>query len=282
MGPTASGKTDLAIQLCQQLPCEIISVDSGMVYRGMDIGTAKPPKKILDKFPHHLIDIRNPDETYSAADFCRDAVKLIEQIIQQHKIPLLVGGTMMYFNSLQKGLSPLPGANKIVREKIGWEDLHARLQKVDPAAANRIHPSDLQRLQRALEIYEITGKSMTELSQHTENYLANYHVINIALAPNDRHLLRERIAKRFHHMLEQGLVEETKKLPPMRVVGYRQVQDYLAGKMRYEEMIEKAIIATQQLAKRQMTWLRAWKNLHWLDSEDPDCLNILLQLIRHD
>lgn len=280
MGPTASGKTDLAMQLAQQFPCEIISVDSAMIYRGMDIGTAKPTPAQLREVPHYLIDIRDPAETYSVAEFCTDATKLIDEIIQRNKIPLLVGGTMMYFKSLQQGLSQLPSANNEIRqqisfeaEQVGWAAMHQRLAEIDPIAAQRIKPNDAQRLQRCLEIYRLTGKTITELQQEEvrNQYLANYQIINLGLMPDDRADLHTKIKQRFEQMLKLGLIEEVEQLfkrpdlhcnlPSMRSVNYRQVWDYLAGEINFAEMKEKAIIATRQLAKRQMTWMRSWENL---------------------
>ncbi|MDR3491598.1 MAG: tRNA (adenosine(37)-N6)-dimethylallyltransferase MiaA [Gammaproteobacteria bacterium] len=288
MGPTASGKTQLAVELVQKFPCEIISVDSAMVYRGMNIGTAKPDAETLKIAPHKLLDIRDPADAYSAADFCKDALSAIEDITSRNKIPLLVGGTMMYFNALQKGLSDLPSADADVREKInlqaykfGWEAMHAQLQKIDPVAAARIHANDTQRIQRALEVFEMTGTPLTELQKQKNPLLSDYHIINLAIAPTDRKILHERIAQRFIAMLDQGFIEEVKLLfaredlnldtPAIRSVGYRQVWEYLLGQLTYEEMIEKGIIATRQLAKRQLTWLRHWTQLlQWFDSEENE------------
>lgn len=287
MGPTASGKTQLAVQLVQHFPMEIISVDSAMVYRDMNIGTAKPSAEILKIAPHRLIDIRDPAEPYSAAQFCDDALCEINDIFSQGKIPLLVGGTMLYFRALQQGLSDLPSADSAVREKlnaeaelIGWPVLHERLLSVDPVSAKRIHPNDSQRIQRALEVFEISGKTLTEWQQETSNKSDHFNVFNFAVAPNNRAVLHERIAIRFKQMLQEGLIEEVQKLfargdlnlqmPSMRSVGYRQVWEYLAGHYDYDEMQEKGIIATRQLAKRQLTWLRSWPDLTWFDSEAGD------------
>jgi tRNA dimethylallyltransferase len=288
MGPTASGKTQLAIELVKHFPCEIISVDSAMVYRDMNIGTAKPDAETLKIAPHHLIDFRDPADAYSAAQFKTDALKEMEKIIAHKKIPLLVGGTMLYFRALQQGLSEMPSANTAIREELnkeglesGWSALHARLQKIDPQAAARINQNDSQRIQRALEVYLLTGKSLTAWQNETV-VNENYHFINIAIAPLDRAILHERIAQRFSTMLAEGLVEEVKKLfarddltlntPAIRSVGYRQVWEYLLGNITYEAMREKGIIATRQLAKRQLTWLRSWPGLHWFDSEAPDLM----------
>lgn len=287
MGPTASGKTQLAVQLVQRFPMEIISVDSAMVYREMNIGTAKPDAQILKIAPHRLIDIRDPSEPYSAAQFCEDAVREIKDIFAKGKIPLLVGGTMLYFRALQEGLSELPSADPLIRAKLnkeaeqsGWPALHERLAKIDPVAAKRIHSNDSQRIQRALEVYEISGKSLTFWQQEKPSLLENFDIINFAVAPLDRAILHERIALRFKQMLKEGLIEEVKRLfergdlnlqmPSMRSVGYRQVWEYLLGNLTYEEMQEKGVVATRQLAKRQLTWLRSWLNLTWFDSEASD------------
>ena len=285
MGPTASGKTDLAVELVQRFPCEIISVDSAMIYRGMDIGTAKPGPEILRIAPHRLIDILDPAEAYSAARFCADAQREMHAIMAAGRIPLLVGGTMLYFRALQRGLSDLPPADPEVRSRLeqealahGWSHLHERLAAVDPAAAVRIHPNDPQRIQRALEVYEVSGVPMTEFFSRRTAEPWRGPVVKIALAPGDRAILRQRIAGRFHAMLEQGLVEEVQHLrqrgdldrnrPALRSVGYRQVWDYINGAISREEMIRTAIIATGQLAKRQMTWLRQEKEAQWLESLD--------------
>lgn len=286
MGPTASGKTDLAVKLVQTFPCEIISVDSAMVYRGMDIGTAKPTADILKIAPHRLIDIRDPSEAYSTAQFCQDAWREIADIVARGKIPLLVGGTMLYFKSLQQGLSTLPSADQTIRaeisqdaEKLGWPALHERLAKIDPDAAKRIHPHDSQRIQRALEVFALTGKSLSAWQQQGKLTHA-YEICQLALAPQARSVLHDRIAKRFAHMLELGLVNEVQKLyergnlslnlPSMRSVGYRQVWEYFEGKYTFDEMCERSVIATRQFAKRQLTWLRHWPDLTWFDSEDQN------------
>lgn len=278
MGPTASGKTPLALELAERFPFEIISVDSAMVYRGMDIGTAKPPADILAKVPHHLIDIANPIEHYSAGQFRQDALQAIDAILAKGKLPLLAGGTMMYFRILQQGLANLPAADAAIRNELqqradhhGWQMLHQELAKIDPAAAVRIHPSDAQRIQRALEVYLLTGKTITEWQTHHTSPLSRYQLVNFALVPTDRKFLHERIAKRFYQMLEEGFIEEVERLyqqgnlsadlPAMRAVGYRQVWDYLAGNTSKEVMIDKAITATRKLAKSQLTWLRSWPAL---------------------
>lgn len=286
MGPTASGKTPLAVEIVQRFPCEIISVDSAMVYRGMNIGTAKPSAEILQIAPHRLIDILDPKECYSAGQFRTDALREIDDIIAHGKIPLLVGGTMLYFRVLQQGIAKLPTADKALRAELqekanreGWESLHAMLANVDPAAAARIHVKDSQRIQRALEVYQLSGKTMTAWQKEETSPLSGYDVHNLALIPSDRAQLHARIAKRFSQMLEEGLIEEvsllfergdlTPDLPSIRSVGYRQVWDYLSGKLTIDAMQDQAIAATRQLAKRQLTWLRTWKPIDFLDSESP-------------
>jgi len=283
MGPTASGKTDLAIYLTEHFPVDIISVDSAMVYRGLDIGSAKPSDEELAKAPHRLIDIVDPLEIYSAAQFRIDALKEIETIIKAGRIPLLVGGTMLYFRALLQGLSELPAADDATRLKLeqqarelGWEKMHQRLAEVDPEAAARIHPNDPQRIQRALEVYEVTGIAMSHLQKTQKSEPFPYQVLKLALVPSERAVLHQRIEKRFSQMLEQGLIDEVKALlergdlhedlPAIRAVGYRQVWDYLADRMDYTEMKERGVIATRQLAKRQFTWLRSEKDLITYDS----------------
>ncbi|KVX02999.1 tRNA dimethylallyltransferase [Shewanella frigidimarina] len=282
MGPTASGKTALAIDMATQYNCEIISVDSALIYRDMNIGSAKPSAEELEMAPHKLIDILDPSESYSAADFRRDALLAIEDIISRGKTPLLVGGTMMYFKALLEGLSPLPSADEAIRQQIlaqaqteGWEALHQELCNIDPVAGERIHPNDPQRLSRALEVYRISGKTMTELTQ-TKSAALPYDVVQFAIAPNNRKVLHELIAKRFNIMLEQGFIEEVAclkarddlhlELPSMRCVGYRQCWQYLDNEFDHATMVEKATAATRQLAKRQLTWLRSWPDLQWLES----------------
>lgn len=285
MGPTAVGKTDLAMALHEVLPVELISVDSSQVYRGMDIGTAKPGKEELRQAPHRLIDIRDPAQPYSAADFAHDAMREIEDIVAGGRIPLLVGGTIFYFHSLEFGLSKLPSADNEVREqlladarKLGWPAMHARLVKYDPETAARIHPNDSQRVQRALEILEVSGQAPSELSKQASIAGFPYAPIKIALVAEDRTELRERIARRFHKMLQNGLIEEVEvlyrrgdlktDLPAIRMVGYRQVWEYLEGKLDYNQFVEKGITATRQLAKRQMTWLRSYPGVERFDYAD--------------
>ncbi|MGB0892824.1 MAG: tRNA (adenosine(37)-N6)-dimethylallyltransferase MiaA [Parashewanella sp.] len=284
MGPTASGKTALAIELVQKHNCEIISVDSALIYRGMDIGTAKPDAEELAVAPHRLIDILDPVESYSAADFRRDALKAIEEILAKGKTPLLVGGTMLYFKALLEGLSPLPNAVPEIREQIqqqadelGWQVMHDKLREIDPVSAERIHPNDPQRLSRALEVFRVSGKSLTELTKVKAEPLP-YQFIQFAIAPKERKVLHELIEKRFNIMIEQGFIDEVAQLkqrddlhidlPSIRCVGYRQCWQYLDGEFGYEDMVEKVVAATRQLAKRQLTWLRGWEELHWLESAD--------------
>ncbi len=296
MGPTASGKTALAIDLVQKHNCEIISVDSALIYRSMDIGTAKPSADELAVAPHRLIDIKDPAESYSAADFRVDALREIELILKAGKTPLLVGGTMMYFKALVEGLSPLPGADDAVRAQIvteaeqrGWQDMHDELKMIDPVSSERIHPNDPQRLIRALEVYRISGQSLTELSQIKSEPLP-YDVVQFAIAPTDRKVLHLSIEERFKLMLNQGFVDEVRALkergdlnlalPSMKCVGYRQCWQYLDGEYDYDTMVEKAIVATRQLAKRQLTWLRGWPELNWLESGVDLNLNTVLRHCR--
>ena len=286
MGPTASGKTDLAIQLRQQLPVEVISVDSALIYRGMDIGTAKPSKAELALAPHRLIDICDPAESYSAANFRTDALREMQEISAQGKIPLLVGGTMLYYKALLEGLSPLPSADEKVRSEIeakaaliGWGGLHQELIKIDPISAQRINPNDSQRINRALEVFYLTGKTLTELTAQKGEALP-YDILQFAIAPEQREVLHLRIEQRFHKMIELGFQQEVEKLyrrpdlnenlPSIRCVGYRQMWEYLRGDYDHDEMVFRGICATRQLAKRQITWLRGWTSpIQWLDSLQP-------------
>ena len=306
MGPTAAGKTDLAIELTKVLPCELISVDSALVYRGMDIGTAKPSKALLDEYPHRLIDILDPSQCYSAAEFRADALQAMAEITSRGKIPLLVGGTMLYFKALLEGLADMPAADPEIRTQIeaqaasqGWQALHDELASIDPVSAARIHPNDPQRLVRALEVFRVSGMSMTAHRQQQTEQSAQasasgrhqlpYTVANLAIAPTDRKVLHDRIAVRFRQMLDEGFVEEVvalrsrgdlhSNLPSIRAVGYRQVWDHLDGKLTRDEMQERGIIATRQLAKRQFTWLRSWQDLHWLDSLASDNLSRALKYL---
>jgi tRNA dimethylallyltransferase len=276
MGPTASGKTASALALAERFPIEIISVDSGMIYRGMDIGTAKPTRAEQALAPHHLIDILDPPEVFSAAEFCTSAQTLIDAAHLAGKIPLLVGGTMMYFNALQKGMSVLPDADAAIRAQlveqalqIGWPALHDELMRIDPVCAKRIHPHDTQRIQRALEVFYLTKQPLSVLQAQLPTPSA-YEFVNIQLLPEDRAWLHERIVSRFALMLEQGFLAEVEELlqrwpltltsPALRAVGYRQAYHYLVGEYDYATFCEKAVAATRQLAKRQLTWLRHWPN----------------------
>jgi tRNA dimethylallyltransferase len=296
MGPTGSGKTDLAVELVRRLPCDIISVDSAMVYRGMDIGTAKPGPEILAQAPHRLIDILDPVETYSTARFRQDALVEMEAISAQGRIPLLVGGTMLYFRGLQAGLARLPDADPEVRrslleeaDRIGWVGLHARLAALDPESAARIHPNDPQRIQRALEVHAITGESLSTLIRAAPQALLPYRLLKLVRAPAERQVLHARIERRFASMLDQGLVGEveslwargdlTEDLPSMRCVGYRQVLKFLRGEYSFADMQRRAVYATRQLAKRQLTWLRAEQGCRWL-GDTPSPLDPGLALIR--
>ncbi|AIR70530.1 tRNA (adenosine(37)-N6)-dimethylallyltransferase MiaA [Dickeya fangzhongdai] len=296
MGPTASGKTALAMALREQLPVELISVDSALIYRGMDIGTAKPGPEELARAPHRLLDILDPAEAYSVADFRRDALQAMAEITAAGRIPLLVGGTMLYFKALLEGLSPLPSADAQVRREIeerarteGWEALHRQLSAIDPVSAARIHPNDPQRLSRALEVFFVSGNTLTELTK-TSGEALPYRVHQFAIAPATRELLHERIALRFRQMLESGFETEARALfarpdlnpalPSIRCVGYRQMWSYLSGEIDYDEMVYRGICATRQLAKRQMTWLRGWEEVCWLDSDQPgEALRKVIQVV---
>ena len=295
MGPTAAGKTDLAVELVERLPLEIISVDSAMVYIGMDIGTAKPDAVTLRRAPHRLIDFLDPAEPYSAARFVKDALREIDDIRAQGKIPLLVGGTMLYFRSLLQGLAELPAADDAVREEllreaqhVGWPAMHAQLAAVDPVSAQRIHPNDPQRIQRALEVYRLTRVPLSDWHSRVTQALP-YHAILLGLLPGDRAALHERIARRFDQMLEQGLLEEVTCLyargdldankPAIRAVGYRQVWQYLAGEIDYTQMRAKAIAASRQLAKRQLTWLRSMPGLMSFDCLNNDLAGQILKAL---
>ena len=296
MGPTASGKTALALELVRNYPCEIISVDSALVYRDMNIGTAKPDAAMLAEAPHRLIDLIDPSETYSAANFREDALREMAEITAAGKVPLLVGGTIMYFKFLRDGAADLPTANEEIRAQLleegntlGWPAMHEKLAKVDPVAAERLEPMDSQRIQRALEVWMITGKTLTEHWAEQKAASLPYNVVNLAVCPPERKRLHERIAQRYEIMMGQGFVEEVqalhdrgdlhKGMPSIRCVGYRQVWDYLEGEYGYDEMVERGIIATRQLAKRQITWLRSWEDLHWLDTDDQDILRNALKIL---
>lgn len=294
-GPTAAGKTALAMQLADALPVELVSVDSALIYRDMDIGTAKPTSAELKQYPHHLVDIRDPAEVYSAADFRRDALQLIGEIRDRGNIPVLVGGTMLYYRALLAGLSNLPAADPQVRahfqqraEQEGWQALHDELAQIDAVAAARIHPNDPQRLLRALEVHKISGQTLTALTR-TQQPGLDLPTWQIALAPPDRKLLHERIEQRFDLMLQQGFADEVAALrgrgdlhldlPSMRCVGYRQMWLHLDGELSYDEMRERGIIATRQLAKRQITWLRSWPGLQWVNPLETDALRQIVTIL---
>ncbi|AFS39052.1 tRNA dimethylallyltransferase [Alteromonas macleodii] len=288
MGPTASGKTGLALDIAAKVESEVISVDSALVYKGMDIGTAKPTQEEQAGVVHHLIDIIDPAQSYSVSQFVNDTNALIGDILARGKVPILAGGTMMYFNALINGISPLPKSDEKIRDEItqqaqrlGWSKLHDELRGVDPISGERIHPNDPQRITRALEVYRSTGKTLTHWQQQ-EGEKCPYNIAQFAIAPADRAVLHERIATRFDLMLEQGFENEVVKLyersdlhedlPSIRSVGYRQMWQYLDGQLSYAEMRERGIIATRQLAKRQLTWLRGWEQVTWLDTFANDNL----------
>ena len=293
IGPTASGKTALSLSLYQDLPVDIISVDSALIYKGMDIGTAKPSPKELQLIPHRLIDIRDPAEAYCAADFRTDALREMAQITSKGRIPLLVGGTMLYFKALLEGLSPLPPADLKIRaciEKeakvLGWKTLHDELCRIDPISGARIHPNDPQRLSRALEVFRISGKTLSELTK-TKGAPLPYEVHQFAISPKEREVLHQRIEQRFQEMMNAGFEQEVRALfdrgdlnpdmPSIRCVGYRQMWDYLTHNSSLDDTKYRAVCATRQLAKRQITWLRGWDNLTWLDSDD---VSLSLQTIK--
>jgi tRNA dimethylallyltransferase len=287
MGPTAAGKTAAVMALAAKRDIDVISVDSAQVYRGMDIGTAKATAEEQAAVPHRLIDLLEPDQVYSAGAFCRDAAKAIEAATEAGRLPVLAGGTMLYFQALQKGLAELPEADPELRQQLdaravrdGWPALHAELARLDPSAAERIRPNDAQRIQRALEVCLLSGERLSELQQQTAPPL-RAEFLNIALIPAERAELHQRIRKRFNLMMQQGLLDEVSRIstlpgvtpesPSMRTVGYRQLLLHLRGELSLEEAVEKAVIATRQLAKRQMTWLRSWPELRVLDSLGSDC-----------
>jgi len=299
IGPTASGKTGLAMKLMAHFPIELISVDSALIYKDMDIGTAKPTADELAKAPHRLINFLDPSESYSAADFRKDALREMQEITAKGKIPVLVGGTMLYYRALENGLAVLPEADLEVRKKLsaeaeekGWDFLHQRLVEVDPVAGKRIHPNDKQRIQRALEVYKLSGKTLTELHKEAQLDALPYRLMKIALIP-EREWIRDLAEKRFEMMMEQGFLEEVKALyaredlhadlPAIRCVGYRQAWQYLDGKLDADEMKERAVIATRQLAKRQMTWMRSEPNIIKFDAKNyslddvVDSIQVFLQ-----
>lgn len=284
IGPTASGKTELALEIARRFPVEIVSLDSAQVFIGMDIGTAKPDRETLARFPHHLIDLITPEERYSAAQFRHDALRVMSEITARGKAPLLVGGTMLYFKALIAGLADLPQADPGMRAAIdaqaahrGWPALHAELAKADPLTAARLAPTDSQRIQRALEVLRLTGRPLSDFWQRQEMNALPFRLLTIALAPPQRHVLHERIARRFHAMLAAGLIGEVEALraryrlsadlPSMRCVGYRQVWEMLEGRLPARELAERGIFATRQFAKRQLTWLRAFRDAGVIDHE---------------
>ena len=299
MGPTGVGKTDLAISLSKTVSSQIIGVDSVQVYKGMDIGSGKASKDVLDRYPHKLVSFIDPWKSYSTALFILDASREINLCDRSNKVPLLVGGTMLYFRSLLSGISRMPEANQEVRNEIsdqakkyGWGLLHKELSEVDPESAERIHPNDSQRIQRALEVYKVSSKTMTEWRKRDKgsDLVKTKRVIQFAVEPKSRESLREDVKTRFLLMLERGLVKEVEKLldlkqmdlkkSSMKSVGYRQICDYLEGKSTYQEMIVKAVNATRQLAKRQMTWLRKWENLNWVSQDTETSLDLIQEKLR--
>ncbi len=298
MGATAVGKTDLAVALARHLPCDLISVDSAMVYRGMNIGTAKPDAAVLAAFPHRLLDIRDVSERYSAADFREDALREIAATLARGRIPLLVGGTMLYFHALQHGLAPLPAADPQVRHQLlqqaaeqGWDALHQRLHQVDPDAAARIHAHDTQRIQRALEVYTVSGVPMSAHWQHAQTTPFPYRVLNLVLTLADRDVLHQRIQQRLQQMFAQGFIAEVNTFfrcdalhpPPaaLRAVGYRQVWRYLAGELTESALFDAVLFATRQFAKRQLTWLRAWQDVQLIDALAEQRVHTALQQVEY-
>ncbi|MDL2283605.1 tRNA (adenosine(37)-N6)-dimethylallyltransferase MiaA [Oxalobacter sp. OttesenSCG-928-P03] len=298
MGPTASGKTAAALEIARHIPAEIISVDSALVYRGMDIGTAKPTAEERARVPHHLIDLIDPRDAYSVSQFTEDATRLIHDITARDRLPVLAGGTMMYFKGLQTGLDDLPPANPEIRARLdeeaatqGWPALHDKLARLDPDTAMRLKPNDAQRIQRALEIIEITGQPLSRLHTGRQKTVLPFTLLPIALEPADRSVLHQRIATRFDRMLENDeLIDEVRKLqargdlhlglPSMRCVGYRQTWQYLEGEFDRKALREKGIAATRQLAKRQLTWLRAMPNRHVIDCLAPDAQKQIVRLVK--
>ena len=286
MGPTATGKTALAMELARRFGGSIVSVDSAMIYRGMDVGTAKPDAETLRRVPHRLVDILDPAESYSAARFRQDALAAMDEIAAAGQVPLLVGGTMLYFSALQYGLSELPPADAALRAELddratreGWPALHAELARLDPAAARRIHPNDPQRIQRALEVCYLSGRPLSELQERREVEAPRYRYIRLALAPPSRVQLHGIIEARFRSMMEQGFLDEVRRLrarndlhrglPAMRAVGYRQLWEHLEGACTLEDSINRGIVATRRYAKRQLTWLRAESEMTWFDAASP-------------
>ncbi|HKE93270.1 MAG TPA: tRNA (adenosine(37)-N6)-dimethylallyltransferase MiaA [Povalibacter sp.] len=287
MGPTGAGKTDLALEWAARLPIEIVSVDSAMVYRGLDIGTGKPAPEVLQRFPHHLVDILDPTEAYSAGQFVRDARRAIDDIHARGRLPLLVGGTMLYFRALRRGLAELPEADRDVRASIdadaaerGWPALHEELARIDPVAAARIQPNDSQRIQRALEVFRICGRTLTELHAATAVPDPTLDFAAFAWVPGDRERLYDAIERRFDSMMRAGLLEEVRRLhlrgdlharlPAIRSVGYRQLWEFLDGAVSLQQAVHNAVIATRHLARRQLVWLRADREVRWIDALESD------------
>lgn len=298
MGPTAAGKTDLAVELAARYPVEIISVDSALVYRGMDIGTGKPAAEVLQRYPHHLVDILDPNETYSAGQFVRDAARLMADIHARGRVPLLVGGTMLYFRALLRGIAEMPEAYPNFRAEldrraalVGWPALHAELREKDAIVATRIGPNDAQRIQRALEVIHITGRPMSEVQAEARPPLPDWQFTKIGFSPSDRTVLYSRIEARFQQMMAMGFLDEVRalyqrgdlqsELPSIRAVGYRQLWQHLTGELSLEDAMEQGVFATRHLARRQLIWMRADSNLHWIDSMDGDAPTQIVQKIRH-
>lgn len=296
MGPTASGKTDLVLRLARERPIDIISVDSAMVYRGMDIGTGKPPREVLDRYPHRLVDILDPSQAYSAGQFVRDAKAAIDDAHRNDRLPVLVGGTMLYFRALRRGLADMPSADPATRKRIddeasmrGWPALHRDLAEIDPGAAARIQPNDAQRIQRALEVFRLTGKTLSELHATPQPPLPGVRFVAYAWVPGDRQWLHAAIETRFDRMMKEGLLEEVRALhargdlhadlPAIRSVGYRQLWEHLDGKVPLESAVQRAIFATRQLARRQLIWLRSETDVRWVDALESAADALMVQAI---
>jgi tRNA dimethylallyltransferase len=296
MGPTAAGKTDLALELVKEFPFEIVSVDSALIYRGLDIGTGKPSPAILASVPHHLVDILDPSASYSAGQFVRDARRLIAEIRARDKVPLLVGGTMLYFKALMHGLAELPQANRTFRmeleakaERVGWAALHAELQRVDPIAAQRILVNDAQRIQRALEVFHLTGRPLSELHATAVGQTPTENFVKLSWSPTNRDELYKRIAARFSQMMARGFLTEvqqlherkdlSRELPAMRAVGYRQLLEYFNGVCALDDAVHRGVIATRHLARRQLIWLRAGHDYEWFDALELAALGRIKQRI---
>jgi tRNA dimethylallyltransferase len=296
MGPTGAGKTDLVLRLARERPIDIISVDSAMVYRGMDIGTGKPPREVLDRYPHRLVDILDPSQAYSAGQFVRDAKAAIDDAHRNDRLPVLVGGTMLYFRALRRGLADMPSADPATRKRIddeasmrGWPALHRDLAEIDPGAAARIQPNDAQRIQRALEVFRLTGKTLSELHATPQPPLPGVRFVAYAWVPGDRQWLHAAIETRFDRMMKEGLLEEVRALhargdlhadlPAIRSVGYRQLWEHLDGKVPLESAVQRAIFATRQLARRQLIWLRSETDVRWVDALESAADALMVQAI---